>query len=83
MNLQIITPDKLVYSGQASLVQVPGRKGSFAILENHAPIISSLGEGVLRYIESGGREIKLSLSGGVVEVLKNDVTILAERVTVG
>lgn len=80
MNLEILTPDRLVFNGPVDLVQVPGTMGSFAILENHAPVISSLTGGVLRYIEHDGRETSVSLSGGVVEVRRNRVTILADRI---
>lgn len=80
MNLEILTPDRLVFNGPVDLVQVPGTMGSFAILENHAPVISSLTTGTMRYIEPGGRETSVNLSGGVVEVRRNMVTVLADSI---
>lgn len=79
MYLEIITPDKKVFSGKISSVQVPGSKGSFAILEYHAPIISTLEKGNVKIVE-GGHESFFEISGGMIEVKDNNVIILAESV---
>ena len=78
MLLEIITPDTKVYEGEVKLVQVPGSKGSFQILNNHAPIISTLDAGVVRVIDKNDRTTTYNISGGVVEVKNNRIMVLAE-----
>ena len=77
MYLEIITPDKKVFSGKINAVQVPGSKGSFSILEYHAPIISTLEKGRVKVVE-GAAESFYNISGGIIEVKDNNVIILAE-----
>jgi F-type H+-transporting ATPase subunit epsilon len=79
MQLDILTPDKKVFSGEVSSVIVPGSKGSFEVLNNHAAIISTLDKGNIRY-KSKDTEHSLSISGGVIEVLSNKVVVLVEAV---
>ena len=79
MYLEIITPDKKVFSGTINSVQVPGSKGSFAILEYHAPIISTLEKGLVK-VDDRGSETLFEISGGMIEVKDNKVIILAESV---
>ena len=78
MNIQIITPDKTVYAGEVSLVQLPGLDGSFEILNNHAPIISALKKGAVKVNTTDGKTEFFNILGGVVEVLNNKVLVLAE-----
>ncbi|HHJ11357.1 MAG TPA: ATP synthase F1 subunit epsilon [Bacteroidetes bacterium] len=78
MYLEIITPEKKVFTGEVRLIQVPGTKGSFEILHNHAPIISTLQEGTIRYITNEGQEKTVELNGGVIEAKNNHITILGE-----
>jgi F-type H+-transporting ATPase subunit epsilon len=80
MNLQIITPDKNIYNGEVKLVQVPGSKGSFEVLNNHAPIISTLDAGKVKIIDSEGRTSFIEIRGGVIEVKNNKIMILAESI---
>ncbi|MBL7113380.1 MAG: ATP synthase F1 subunit epsilon [Bacteroidales bacterium] len=80
MDLEIITPDKKVYKGQVKLVKVPGSKGSFEILNNHAPIISILDKGKVKVIDSNDKTDYYNISGGVVEVKQNNIIILAESI---
>ena len=77
MKLDILTPEKNLYSGEASLVQLPGVDGSFEILNHHAPIISALKVGVVKFKTAQG-EKKIKISGGFVECLNNKVIICAE-----
>ncbi|MEL6731515.1 MAG: ATP synthase F1 subunit epsilon [Bacteroidota bacterium] len=79
-NLEIVTPDKQVFSGNVQSVQVPGAQGSFQILYNHAPIISTLGRGKVKVVEENGNEITYNAQDGVVEVLKNKAIVLVERI---
>ena len=77
MYLEIITPDKKVFEGEVKSVQVPGAKGQFQMLENHAAIISTLVNGKVKIKTASGEE-QFEVKGGVVEMLKNKVIILAE-----
>lgn len=79
MKLEIIKPDSHVYSGEnISLVQLPGLDGLFEIMSNHAPIISALKEGKVKVVDGDHQTIYFEIKGGVVEVLKNKILILAE-----
>ncbi|MFB0947865.1 MAG: F-type H+-transporting ATPase subunit epsilon [Oceanospirillaceae bacterium] len=79
MNLEVITPDKNVFSGEVTAVTLTGKNGSFQILKDHAPMVSTLAKGDLT-IESAGKSQTMIVDGGVVEVLNNKVLVLAEAV---
>ena len=78
MELEIITPDHRLFNGKARSVQVPGSKGSFTILRNHAPIISSLEKGILRVLTQDYEDLTFEIENGFVEVKKNKIIILVE-----
>jgi len=86
MNLEILTPEKKLYSGEVYGVQMPGISGSFEVLEKHAPLISALKPGRLKILKdksalsSGGQNhlVNFDIQGGFVEVLNNKVTVLVE-----
>ncbi len=80
MYLEIITPDKKIYEGEIDLIQVPGSKGSFEVLKNHAPIISTLDKGKIKIMDQKGAEIFFDVDGGVIEVKNNEIIVLAESV---
>ena len=77
MELNIIAPDKIIYSGEVSVVQLPGIDGLFEVLKNHAPMIAALQNGRIK-IEHSGQTDFFDIHGGIVEVLKNKVLVLAE-----
>jgi F-type H+-transporting ATPase subunit epsilon len=79
MTLEILTPDKKVFQGEVTAVTVPGTVGSFQILKDHAPIISTLEDGPV-IIRSLANEQTFVIKGGVVEVLNNKIIVLAEGV---
>ncbi len=79
MKLTIITPDKPVFEGEVTSVTVPGSSGSFEVLENHAPIVSTLDDGKV-IIRTGKSEEIINIIGGVVEVIHNNITVLAEGI---
>jgi F-type H+-transporting ATPase subunit epsilon len=79
MTLEILTPDKKVFEGEAKSITLPGTLGFFEILNNHAPIISTLNDGKLTV--RGASEEVFFIKGGVVEALNNKVTVLAEGIT--
>lgn len=80
MNLEIITPDKKVFTGEVSAVTFPGTEGQFQVLDNHAPMVSTLGNGTLT-VEEAGKKQNFMIDGGVVEVLSNRVLVLAEGIS--
>jgi F-type H+-transporting ATPase subunit epsilon len=79
MKLEILTPDKAVYEGEAVSVNLPGTLGFFEIMNNHAPIISTLEDGkvIVRH-GANTKEDVFYIKGGVVEALNNKVVVLAE-----
>ncbi len=78
MNLEIITPDKKLFEGQAKSLTLPGSEGSLGILNRHSPMIASLKKGKIKVVAENGSEQNFDINGGVVEVLKNNVIVLAE-----
>jgi len=80
MYLEIITPDKKVFEGEVKLVQLPGSKGGFEILTNHAPIISTLEKGTIKVIDKNDKEYLFEVNGGVIENKSNKIIVLVESV---
>ncbi len=78
MQVKIIKPDTTLYEGSATLVQLPGTGGLFEILENHAPIISSLAAGKIRLQAEGQEEKIFEIKAGVVKGQENDILILVQ-----
>lgn len=78
MQLEIITPEKKIYSGTITSVQLPGSQGSFAILNHHAPIIATLEKGKIKVVEQNGRTLYFDIEGGVVENKNNTIIVLTE-----
>lgn len=78
MKLEIISPDTTIFEGDAEIVQLPGIDGSFEILNNHAPIISVLKKGKIKVVDKNNKITYFEIKGGVIEVLKNKVLIVAE-----
>ncbi len=77
LKLKIVSPEKVVYDGEAESVVVPGLLGQFEILSNHAPIISSLTSGTVVYTNQEGKQ-SIHVRGGFVEVKKNEVCVCIE-----
>ena len=77
LNLEIVTPEKMVVSEQVDSVRVPTAKGEIGILPKHAPLISTLKAGILSYSKAGGTD-EMVISGGFVEVSTDKVSILAD-----
>jgi F-type H+-transporting ATPase subunit epsilon len=75
MKVEILTPDKTLFSGDADVVTIPGINGSLQILENHAPMIANLKKGILSIKGKDGKQ-QFDVNGGLVEVLKNKVIVL-------
>jgi F-type H+-transporting ATPase subunit epsilon len=77
MHLEIITPEKKIFEGEVRITTLPGSDGSFQILNDHAPLISLLKQGVVEYKTKEATN-QVTITGGVVEVLKNKVIVLAD-----
>ena len=77
MKLEIITPEKIIFSGEVSAITLPGEAGLFTILENHAPIISTLVRGKIMY-RTTEKENFLEISGGFVEANDNKINLCVE-----
>jgi F-type H+-transporting ATPase subunit epsilon len=78
MNIEIITPDETIFTGTAKLAQFPGIDSSFEILNDHAPMISVLKKGKIKVQDENNQTQFFEVKGGVVEVLKNKILVLAE-----
>lgn len=78
MDLEIITPDKTLFAGKIKSINVPGTKGSFTVLLNHAPLISTIEKGKMRIITEDQEVKVIEIKGGVIEVKKNKIIVLAE-----
>tara|TARA_B100001540_G_C15726268_1_gene605454 strand:- start:70 stop:306 length:237 start_codon:yes stop_codon:yes gene_type:complete len=78
MTLEIITPEKELFNGEVDSVKLPGTNGEFEILNNHAPIISTLSKGEIRVITNKKNIEKFNINGGVIEMQKNKVIVLAD-----
>lgn len=77
LQLKIVSPEKVVFQGEVVSVLVPGTLGSFEILNDHAPIISSLEEGKVEYTTLEGKNV-MNIRGGFVECKKNEVSLSVE-----
>ncbi|HCM76566.1 MAG TPA: ATP synthase F1 subunit epsilon [Cytophagales bacterium] len=81
MHLEIITPEKKIFEGEVHIATFPGADGSFQILNDHAPLVSLLKEGDVVY-KSKEATSQIKITGGVVEVMKNKVILLADGIAV-
>ncbi len=78
MNIEIITPDKKLFEGKAKYAVFPGSEGSFGVLNDHAAMIATLKKGTIQLTEENNTIHSFEVKGGVVEVFKNKVIVLAE-----
>jgi len=79
MHLELVTPDKKVYKGEVSVATFPGTDGSFQVMNNHASLISTLTKGLLSFQDEDQLH-EMTINGGVVEVLNNEIIVLAESI---
>ena len=78
MFLEIVTPDEKIFEGETKLVQLPGVSGSFEIMNNHSPIISTLKKGKIKVTDSTNTNQFFEITSGVVEMQNNKIIVLAE-----
>lgn len=76
--LEIVTPRRVVFSGDARSVSAPGVMGGFQVLVNHAPMLAEIGVGEVKVVDAEGTRTHYATSGGVVEVKRNHVIVMAE-----
>ena len=76
LNLEIVSPEAVVFSGDIEMVEMPGKRGRFGILKGHAPLISSLTKGPIRVKGTDGKETTFDCEAGYVECADNKVSIL-------
>ena len=77
MHLDILTPDKALFSGEVTSVILPGSKGQFEILKQHAALVSSLVAGEVKIKTSDGKRESIDITGGVVEILDDKIVVLS------
>lgn len=75
MKVEILTPDKSLFQGEAEVLTLPGIEGSFQILDRHAPMIANLGKGTVM-VKQQQKSEHFDVNGGLVEVLNNKVIVL-------
>ena len=78
MQLEIITAERQLYSGEITSVKLPGMDGEFEIFNNHAPVISTLDKGIIRVIDNNNKTENFEVNGGVIEMQNNNLIILAD-----
>ncbi len=76
MYLEILTPESKVFSGEVALISLPGSSGAFEILQNHAPIVSTLEPGRIKVVGQDGKTSLFDIKEGVIECLDNQVHVL-------
>ncbi len=75
MQIDILTPETKLFSGEASSIKLPGIVGGFELLENHAPLIAALKKGVI-IISSNGKIQNINIEDGFIECINNQVSVL-------
>ena len=80
MYLEILTPDKTIFFGNITSLTLPGTKGPFAVLKNHAPIISTLEKGEMSLVTSQGLDFLYIINEGIIEVNKDKIMVLSESI---
>jgi F-type H+-transporting ATPase subunit epsilon len=78
MTLEILTPEKKLFSGDVYGVQLPGITGLFEVLDKHAPMVSALGKGNIKVLNDKTATTNYSIASGFVEILNNKVSVLVE-----
>ena len=78
MQLEIITAENQLYSGEVTSVKLPGMDGEFEILDNHAPVISTLDKGIIRVIDNNNKTENFEVNGGVIEMQNNKIIVLSD-----
>jgi F-type H+-transporting ATPase subunit epsilon len=78
MLIEIISPEATIFSGEVKRAKFPGKEGSFEVLNNHAPIVSVLKKGKIKLVDANNQATFYEVNGGVIEMNKNKIIVLAE-----
>jgi F-type H+-transporting ATPase subunit epsilon len=78
-HFELVSPEKLLFSGDVEAVVVPGSEGEFTMLKNHAPLMTTLRPGIVTVDEADAKKVRLYVRGGFAEVSASGLTILAEE----
>lgn len=78
MIISVLSPEREIFTGEITSVKVPGSTGQFEVLQNHAPIVAALSEGLVRIKKSNGEILKFDIRKGFIEVLYNEVSLLVQ-----
>lgn len=82
MTISVLSPDREFFKGEIKSVKVPGISGQFEVLQNHAPIVSALGEGSVYIKKSTGEDLVFTITKGFIEVLSNEISLLVQGINV-
>lgn len=80
MNINVLTPERQLYTGSITSVSVPGVEGRFQLLRDHAPIVGALSEGPVVIERAGGQQIAFTIRRGIVEANDNEIALLVQGV---
>lgn len=78
MHLEILTPEKKLFSGEVYGVQLPGEEGLFEVLDKHSPLVSALGKGTVKILLDKTNTSSYTIAGGFAEILNNRASVLVE-----
>ena len=79
-HFDLVSPEKLAFSGQVDQVDIPGAEGDFGVLAGHAPVVAAMRPGILT-VTAGGKREKIIVTGGLAEVSEKGLTVLADVAT--
>ena len=79
MKFELVSPERLLMSGEVQQVTVPGSEGEFGVMPNHAPVLSTLRPGILDVVGEDGKQDRVFVRGGFAEVNPAGLTVLAEE----
>lgn len=82
MELVVLTPEKEFFNGKVDSVTVPGIAGEFEVLENHAPLVSAVAQGIVKIRKDDGEILKFNVNQGFLEVINNDLALLVNELEV-
>ena len=80
MELVVLTPEKEFFNGSIKSITVPGIGGEFEVLENHAPLVSAIGEGKVKIVKNDGESLVFNVNNGFLEVINNDLALLVNSI---
>lgn len=80
LTLKVVTPSEIFFEGEVNSIVAPGGEGYLGILKNHAPLVTTVGKGSLKFSDISGKEVAFKIEGGFLEVQNNQVLVLTDKV---